>query len=373
MEAWGWLAVVAGILLAFGVFLDVFFTTLHPDVEGRIARRLQRTTWRASIALGNRVPRFRRQVLAFAGPLMVALTFMVWIGLFILSIALIVWPNLNAYRTEPEFEVLGFVDALYYAGITVSVLGYGDISPTSPWLQTLAWVASAAGFGMLTAIVAYILELVSSLDERNRFSLQVHDETGGTERGVELVLRYVLAGSNDLADRYVSWADHARQVQDKMHRYALTTLYYRARDPAYDPEPTLRIVGEAVAAGYLLVSDPRHRHVAPAVEELDLAVVRLMGTISDQYLSRSAMSHMEVPEILLSDHDWVASIGRTMSDQLGDAWPVGETPGPALAIAARTRGFIDALTDVTDWTRADYGPRPNSEVDHDRADPKGRP
>lgn len=361
----------SGAVLALGVLTDIFFTTLHPDVEGKLAEAVQRTCWKTAVALGNRLTGIRRQLLAFAGPFMVGLTFVTWVLLFIVGVALIVWPNLGLFRSEPEFDVLTFFDALYYAGVTVSVLGYGDISPTDPRMQTVAWVASAAGFGMLTAIVAYILELVSSVDERNRLALQVHDETGGTERGVQLVLRHATAGTDELYGRYTEWAGLTRQVQDKLHRYALTSLFYRSRDPAYDPEATLRVLGEAVAAGYLLTADPTYEGLRPGVEQLDLATSRLMGTIAAQYLGTDVMSQMEDPQVSAGDRRWVQEMATVMAETFGSRWDGGALDPSALAIAARLRHFLTALADLTVWSEH-QGPLPTADVDHHRrSTPKG--
>jgi hypothetical protein len=369
VEAWGWVSATAGGLLAVTVLADIFFTTLHPDIEGPIAKAVQRSAWAAAVGLGNRLRRIRRQLLAFVGPFMVVLTFVVWVALFIVGIALIVWPNLGSYRAEGEIELLTFFDALYYSGITVSVLGYGDITPVTPWLQLVAVAASLSGFGMLTAVVTYIIELVGSLDERNRLSLRVHDETGGTERGVQLVLRHAPAGTRALEDRYVAWALLARQVEDKLHRYALTSLYYRSRDPAYDPEGTLRIVGEAVVAGYLLATDPE-APVRPAVEELDLATTRLMGTVAEQYLDDTVMDALEAPDVVEDDRRWVEQMSEVMVQALGDRWSPGDLDPAAVATAARLRAFLTALAHLTDWTPAD-GPLPTGESDHHRTQPKG--
>ncbi len=123
------LSIVAGFALGLAVLTDVFLTTMHPDLEGPIAQRLQRGVWRAALLLGRRWSARRRGLLALAGPLMTVLTFVVWVGLFILAFALLVWPFLNTYQAEGELPGGSFIDALYYAGTTVTVLGYGDITP----------------------------------------------------------------------------------------------------------------------------------------------------------------------------------------------------------------------------------------------------
>jgi hypothetical protein len=61
-------------------------------------------------------------------------TLFVWVGLFILAFALMVWPHMNgaAFSSASGLEPLGFVDALYYSGGTGTVLRFGDITPKLP-------------------------------------------------------------------------------------------------------------------------------------------------------------------------------------------------------------------------------------------------
>jgi hypothetical protein len=346
MDPLGWLSVVAGVAVSIGVLVDVFLTVLHPDMKGKIGETLQRLCWKGAVALGGRWQKARRQLLTLAGPLMAVLTFAVWVGLFILGVALIVWPNLGAYRAEAELGALGFVDALYYVGGTVTPLGYGDITPLGGPLQVLGFVAAGAGFVLLAGIVAYLVQLVASIDARHRLSLQVHDDTAGTLRGVHLPVRYLRSGNPEgLAARFREWASLSRQVQDKLHRYALTSIYYRSTDPVYDPETTFRMLGEALVAGRLLTSDERCKDVRLAVEEFDLALGRLLRTVGEQYLGKHAPQPVEssLPEVGDEDRRWVAEVRQHLHGQVGTKYQVGPVTGDAVVAAARVRLFLESL------------------------------
>ncbi len=345
-------AVVAGAITVIVVTLDVFLTILHPDVEGQIAKRLQRATWRAVVAMAERWHTRRGALIALAGPSMIALTFAVWMALFILGFALVFWPYIDTYRTEPELGPLSFLDALYYAGVTITVLGYGDITPLHPTFKLLTFVASASGFALLTGIVAYLIEIVSSINDRNLFTARVHDETGAQGSGADLAVRSLRSEEiDDLRERYEQWASLTRDVADKLRRYALAALYYRSKDPISDVEPAFRAVAEAAIAGRLAGSDPRLARLRPAVEHLDVAITRLMLTVADQYLDARTRDALRAPAPDDDDRRAVESIAARLKEHthvaIDDAVVSSEH---VLMLAVRMRTFQAGLDRVTHWS-----------------------
>ena len=353
------LAVTGGAVLATVVVIDVFLTIIHPDHEGAIAKRLQRDTWRVAVLVGSRTRRHRRRLLAMAGPVMTVATFAVWILLFIVAFAFIFWPFMPDYRSEPELGRLDFIDALYYSGSTVTVLGYGDITPVAGGLKLLTIVASGVGLTLFTAIVTYLIELVSGIDERNRFALRVHDETGGSEKGADLPIRSLGREElRDLRERYDQWAAIARSVQDRLHRYAQASLFYRSQDRVYDPEPALKAAAEAAMAGYLLGGEAGRR-LRPASENLDLAVTRIFGTLADQYLGDETVAALEDPTPGEEDVRYLESVGDHLRARLPEGYCLadsdgeGDGDGRALDLAFRTRVTLRDLDRITDWARED--------------------
>ncbi|MDQ3306404.1 MAG: potassium channel family protein, partial [Actinomycetota bacterium] len=154
MDAAGWGSVAVGSLLMVLSLVDLALTALHPDIDGPLARNVQRGVWRLVVA-GDRRRHQRRRVMALAGPLMMILTFVAWVASLVIGFALVVWPFLDdSFRAEPEMGALGFLDALYYSAASVSTLGIGDISPITRPLQLATVAASLSGFSVLTGIVA---------------------------------------------------------------------------------------------------------------------------------------------------------------------------------------------------------------------------
>jgi hypothetical protein len=279
-----WASMVAGVALAIVAVRDVYLTVLHPDREGPVASAVQRATWNAAVSLGGRRPSAHRRSVAGAGPAMTVLTFAAWIALFVLGVTLLVWPNLDAYRADPGHGALTFIDALYHVGVTVSVLGYGDISPVRPAMQVLAFVSSLLGFVLLTAIVTYLLELVTSVESRNRLAARLDDALEGRPCGSYIVLRRTAAEPDALARDLSELAQLARTVEDHLRRYALTSLYYRSSTARLDPEVAVRHLCEVVVAARMVADDPRFASAGPGVAELERVSRRLVEVMATRHL-----------------------------------------------------------------------------------------
>jgi hypothetical protein len=350
-----WIAVVGGGLLMLVALVDLFLTALHPDVDGPVAGAVQGGLWRLLVA-GDRRHRQRRRLMALAGPLMMVATFAVWVLTFMFGFALVVWPFLaEVFQSDPKLGSLGFVDALYFSGTTVSTLGFGDITPASRPLQLLTVVASLSGFSMLTGIVAYLLEVLGSLHSRVRLALRVGEDTDGRHDGAE-VLGDWLADEDvgDVRRRLEEWGDLLRDSQDEMHRFPLVSVCYRSRDPHQDPEPAVRAVAQTVIAGLLLASDDRYRRLRTSLRGLDRAVTRFMVVMARQYLSRGLMEKLADAQPSDADRAHIDAVRRRLHDRLGaECDPDDQTMALALELACRARIFLDAFHRLTGWQSSD--------------------
>lgn len=77
--------------------------------------------------------------------------------------------NVPDYIRQTElregFWVTDFSDLVYFSFVTMSTLGYGDITPRTPVARTMAWTQSVAGQLYLAVLVA---RLVTELPRRSR-------------------------------------------------------------------------------------------------------------------------------------------------------------------------------------------------------------
>lgn len=63
----------------------------------------------------------------------------------------------DAYNIPAYIEQPAFVHFLYYSFITMSTVGYGDITPRIPETQTLAYLLSIAGQLYVAIIIAFLI------------------------------------------------------------------------------------------------------------------------------------------------------------------------------------------------------------------------
>src|ERR671914_33127 len=131
MEWWGLPVTVLGAAMAIVILLDVVLSVFHLDLSGPISTATQRAISRFMVLLSKRFRWARRSLLALIGPAAIVSTLFVWVGLFILAFALMVWPHMNgeAFSRASGLEPLGFIDALYFSGGAGTVLGFGGITP----------------------------------------------------------------------------------------------------------------------------------------------------------------------------------------------------------------------------------------------------
>lgn len=348
------LVMVAGGLVVLVVLVDMLLTVLHPDVEGPLAWFVQRAIWKASLLGARAVGPYRRAVLSLAGPLLVVATFMTWAVVFVLGLSLVVWPNLEDYRSEPELShsrPLGFIDAFYYSGVTVSVLGYGDITPTTGPLKVLAVAASGLGFAVLTGLVTYLVQVIQGIDERQRLALTVQDEAAGDRGATMLVRAAQVEGVAAARTRCDAWAALARAAEDKLHRLPLLAFVYRSSDLEHEPEPALRGASEAAVAALLLARRPGWEGLGPAADNLASAVARLQSTIAAQYFGKGFARELDRRGPEQQDHDRLRDIAVLLPGD-GRSGALGEGD-PALGMVARSRSFLAAVADMLGVSSAD--------------------
>lgn len=343
------LIMVAGGALMAAVLLDVLLTVIHLDSEGAVARHVQRSAWVLTLRIAGR----SRPVLAGAGPVLIALTFTVWLLLFILGYALVIWPHLEgSFRAPLDLLPLGFMDALYHSGVTVTVLGHGDITPLTWPFELLSTFAAASGFALVTGAVTYIVQITSSLHLRIQMALRLKDETGGSGDGVEWVLRSLRDETlTDTRARIDSMGTLVREVEDRLHRLPMAALLYRSADPDRDPEPALETMIELALATLLASADPRYRRLRPSGDALYRATRRLVADLMAQYLVEDREAVANLTEADDRSRDALGRIRRRLADE-GIRVDEGAVTGDMLGFAARSRHFLDGLDHITGWRRA---------------------
>jgi hypothetical protein len=167
------LATLLGLTLIGIVVRDVVHELFHPAGSGTLSRGLERLTWRAF----HRFADGRAERLAMAGPTMLIAIVVTWSLLMVLGWALVYLPHLPgqfrfASPLDPGAES-GFGTALYLSLVTLSTLGFGDITPT-PLLLRIAFTLEAfLGFVIFTAGISWVLSARPVLANRRALATAI--------------------------------------------------------------------------------------------------------------------------------------------------------------------------------------------------------
>nr|WP_240898127.1 ion channel [Agromyces luteolus] len=162
--------IVAGVVLMVVGLDEVFHTVLHPTGRGRLSHLAARSTW----ALTSRLGRRGRTV---AGPVAAVAVVTVWAALQVVGWALVYLPFVpDGFEYNPGIDVQAYpaiVEAFYFSTVSMSTLGLGDVYPTDPWLRVFAPLQGLIGFALLTAAVAWFLQLYPDLGRRRTLALRI--------------------------------------------------------------------------------------------------------------------------------------------------------------------------------------------------------
>lgn len=195
MTVFALVSLLAGIVLILMVQLDIVATVLHPEIESPISTRFQRISWRVLRALEYVVPERNGVylVLNWGLPLMVAGLIALWLVLLTAGYALLVYPWIGDDRmfvsTTPRDP--SFLTALYYSGVTLATLGYGDIQPISGPFRVLAVLEAISGAVTIAFGVAYVLAVYPALSRTRTLAAALDAEVAGQAGALPMVRRYL--------------------------------------------------------------------------------------------------------------------------------------------------------------------------------------
>jgi catechol 2,3-dioxygenase-like lactoylglutathione lyase family enzyme len=227
---------VCGAGLVLLVLVDLYVTVLFPrGGPGPVSRAIFKLLW----PLFTLPYRFSRRageaVLAHAGPIILVAPLFAWGMLLVLGFALIVWPALGSaiMATGDEATSTDFYSALYYAGVSFTTLGYGDLVPVTPFFHILSFVKAGLGFSMITLVLAYIIAVYGALHQRTALGLSIHHRTGDSGSAAAYLATLLKSPNRAIVQQDLSsFADRLSEYDESHHFYPVMH-YFRLQDPRY--------------------------------------------------------------------------------------------------------------------------------------------
>jgi voltage-gated potassium channel Kch len=165
------LSTAAGVGLIGLVGRDAFDALFHAEGRGVFSRQITRAVWQVFRRAGTRHVR-----LSLAGPVAFVTVIATWAGLLVLGWALVFWPHMpGSFRFDPDVEAAGsdLVHALNVSLVTLTTLGFGDITPTSEALRLILPLEALLGFGLLSASISWLVSIYPALSRRRSLAYEI--------------------------------------------------------------------------------------------------------------------------------------------------------------------------------------------------------
>lgn len=257
------LVTIVGLILIVLVLRDIFHTLFHPSGTGSLSSQGARSLWRVARVAAQH----RRQVLPLAGPLALVSIIATWALVLALGWALIYWPHLSegvllSTGLDPA-DNDGFLDAFYLSLVTLATLGYGEITPRTPWLRIMSPLEALVGFALMTASISWILSVYPVLARRRHLAREItllrrdkaqlaqlwsgaiHDDPAVLHGLLLSVAEQIIAIRGDLEQFPITYYFHPSD-RDSALSLALPAILEIARRGQHDPSASVRVQSSLV-------------------------------------------------------------------------------------------------------------------------------
>lgn len=291
-----WLAAAVGAALILLVLRDIFHTLGHPEGQGGLSRFVLRTMWRLSRFRGG-----RGRLARLAGPLALLAVILVWGALAVAGWALLYWPSVPAGYVYASGSGGGYrvLDALYISMVTLSTLGFGDITPAAGWLRIVTPLEAFFGFALLTVAVSWVLQIYPALTRRRVLAIRL-----SSLRRADVLVELPTADSVLLPAILEQLSTNIIQSRVDLSEYS-ETYYFRDADP-----------NASLAAGLPYAAELARIGATSARPDMRLAASLLscaLGDFADVLKDRFRHSGATVSEVLAAyaaDHGQVPATGQ---------------------------------------------------------------
>jgi hypothetical protein len=216
-----WIGFAAGLVLVLATAASVLETTIVPrGSRSGLTPLILRLVNSPIRLMASRIGDYERRdsLLAYASAAYVVATLVVWLALFLVGYALMLWPSSAA-----------FGDALRTAGSSMLTLGiavpHGSVS------TTVVYLAALTGLVVIALQIAYLPVLYAAYNRRETLVTMLEGLAGTPGWGPEILLRSAsidnLDGLGDMYDRWMQWAADVSES----HSAYLVLMFFRSPSP----------------------------------------------------------------------------------------------------------------------------------------------
>jgi hypothetical protein len=221
-------AAAVGVLLIVAAGSSVIGTVVIPRrIRSRLARAVGASVDVAFHAVADRFDSYepRDRILAAEAPVQLLLLIVVWLGVFEVGFALLLWPSMGD---------AGLPGAFALAGSSLCTLGY--LSPTGGAPRGVIDVASLIGLGTVALQIGYLPTLYAAFNRREAQITMLDSRAGVPSWGPELLARthYGLGSGvsavEELPELFEDWERWSADVSES-HATYLALINFRSPRP----------------------------------------------------------------------------------------------------------------------------------------------
>jgi hypothetical protein len=279
-------AILAGAVVILSVLLDAFETVVLPRrvrrTHFRITSWFYRLTWVPFAGLVSHIrSQTRRETfLGYFGPLSMIALLGLWAFGLIFGFTLV---QIGAGDHLASNMPLNFPTLLYHSGETFFTLGYGDITPASPFSRFLAVVEAGMGFAFLGVVIGYLPTLYSAFSRREIEISLLDARAGSPPSAAELLSRAVNSLDQGTLDHlFESWERWAAEVLESHISYPVLS-FYRSQHSNQSWLGALTVILDAAAIVITGIDDMESEQARRTFKMARHAIVDLAQVVNARY------------------------------------------------------------------------------------------
>ncbi|MGF1472257.1 MAG: potassium channel family protein [Rubrobacteraceae bacterium] len=288
-----WLFLSCGILLVLVGLLDVFFAVLNYDGFSFLSSRVYRATWSFVRVITHPLPpKVRHAGLSIGAPLMIPTTMALWMTIEIVGFGFVYYSRMD-WLSFTGGATPNFLNMIYLSGITITTLGYGDITPQNTLFGIVAFIQALIGFSIITLFITYILNIYQVLHQWNTMSSTIYHQAGGTADFISLLKPHFPNGEpRGLNSTIGTVHQNLASYYEGVRRYPLV-YYFHSRQTSRSVPYVFRVASEMAAAlrwglpkGHSAASEPGLTTLINGIEKImDGMEERFVSTYSEKQQS----------------------------------------------------------------------------------------
>jgi len=178
---------------------------------------------------------------------MVVVLLLIWVAGLIVGFGLMLYALVG--EEHPVITDLG--SAIYFSGVSLFTVGFGDIVPTGGPARIIALVEAATGLGVVALVITFLFTLFGAFQRREILVITLSARAGAPPSGVallELFAKYQMP--EELARVFTDWETWSAEVLDSHLSYPILA-YFRS---THDSQSWISALGAVLDAATLLLT-----------------------------------------------------------------------------------------------------------------------